>query len=154
MERQSRDFLEKLLSTFKVEAEEHIQAMSSGLIELEKAADAGKRAEIIERVFREAHSLKGAARAVNSVEIEAICQSLENIFSALKNKEIAVSPALFDSLHSVPVGPVSRSSDARGSGRTVVCPFTQSVKEGFPASPFSLRLCVFAVHSNLETAID
>jgi two-component system chemotaxis sensor kinase CheA len=93
------DFLKRLLSTFKIEAEEHITAMSSGLIELEKASAAERQMEIIETVFREAHSLKGAARAVNMTKIEATCHSIESIFSALKRKDIALSPELFDILH-------------------------------------------------------
>ncbi len=93
------EFLTKLLATFKVEAEEHVKAMSSGLMELERAPGADKQADIVETVFREAHSLKGAARAVNMVEIETTCQSLESVFSALKRQEIALSPALFDRLH-------------------------------------------------------
>jgi len=93
------DFLKKLLATFRVEAEEHIAAMSSGLIELEKTPEAEKQMEIIETIFREAHSFKGAARAVNMTEIEAICQSLESVFAALKRKDIVLSPELFDVLH-------------------------------------------------------
>ncbi|MCL5288081.1 MAG: hybrid sensor histidine kinase/response regulator [Acidobacteria bacterium] len=99
MEEEKRSFLEKLLATFKVEAAEHIHAISSGLIALEKASAPQGQLEIVEVIFREAHSLKGAARAVNSVEIESICQSLESVFSALKNKGILLSPALFDLLH-------------------------------------------------------
>ena len=93
------DFLKRLLATFKVEAEEHITAMSSGLIELEKTAASEKQTEIIETIFREAHSLKGAARSVNIVEIETVCQSLESIFSALKRRDIPLSPELFNILH-------------------------------------------------------
>ncbi len=93
------DFLNKLLATFRTEAQEHIGAISSGLLALEKVRTAERRKETIETVFREAHSLKGAARAVNLVEIETICQSLENIFSACKRTGVAMSPMLFDTLH-------------------------------------------------------
>ncbi|HEV2247146.1 MAG TPA: hybrid sensor histidine kinase/response regulator [Terriglobia bacterium] len=93
------EFLKKLLATFKVEAEEHVKAMSSGLIKLEKTSASDEQMDVVEMVFREAHSLKGAARAVNMVEVEAICQSLESVFSALKRQDITVSPALFDRLH-------------------------------------------------------
>jgi two-component system chemotaxis sensor kinase CheA len=99
MKKERDDFLKKLLSTFKVEAGEHIQALSSGLIELEKASSAEARMGIIEIVFREAHSLKGAARAVNLTVIEALCQALEGVFSALKRQDIALSPTLLDLLH-------------------------------------------------------
>ena len=91
--------LKKLLATFKIEADEHIGVISSGLIEIEQTLSAERRAELVETVFREAHSLKGAARAVNLVNVEAICQSLENTFSKLRPRESPPSPELFDQLH-------------------------------------------------------
>ena len=99
MATQDDDFRKRLLSTFGVEAREHIRAISSGLIELEKTTVAGQQLEILEAIFREAHSLKGAARAVNLAEIEAICQALESVFAALKCQEIMPASELFDALH-------------------------------------------------------
>ena len=96
-----KELLKKLLATFRVEAEEHITAISSGLVELERASSPERQMEMIESVFREAHSLKGAARAVNLVKIEGTCQSLEGLFAQLKAQEIALSPELFDQLHQV-----------------------------------------------------
>ncbi len=93
------DFLKKLLSTFKVEAEEHVRAMSASLLELERAVTAEERRKIIETVFREAHSLKGAARSVNQREIEKICQAQESVFAAFKREEVVPSPELLDTLH-------------------------------------------------------
>jgi two-component system chemotaxis sensor kinase CheA len=94
-----KELLKKLLATFKVEAEEHVNAISSGLIELEKASSPEKQGEIVETVFREAHSLKGAARAVNLVQVEGACQSLESLFAQLKSRETTLSTELFDRLH-------------------------------------------------------
>ncbi len=54
--------------------------------------------EIVETIFRDAHSLKGAARAVNLTQIEAVCRSLESVFSALKDKRVVLSPQLIDLL--------------------------------------------------------
>ena len=96
MANKNDDFLKKLLATFRVEADEHLKTMSAGLIELENNPAEVRQAEIVETVFREAHSLKGAARAVNLKEIESVCQSMESVFAALKGKQLAVSPPLFD----------------------------------------------------------
>jgi two-component system chemotaxis sensor kinase CheA len=96
-----KELLKKLLPMFRVEAEEHVTAISSGLVELEKVSSPEQQMEMIETVFREAHSLKGAARAVNLVKIEGTCQFLEGLFARLKSKEIALSPELFDQLHQV-----------------------------------------------------
>lgn len=99
MDAKENNFLKKLRATFKIEADEHLRAISSGLLELKKKPDIQKQAAIIETVFREAHSLKGAARAVNLTDIEAICQAVETVFSALKRKEIDLSPELFNTLY-------------------------------------------------------
>ena len=96
MDKKEQEFLKRLQATFRVEAEEHLRNLSTGLLELEKTTEPVHAAEIIETVFREAHSLKGAARSVNLKEVETICQPLESVLAALKHQEIALSPSLFD----------------------------------------------------------
>jgi two-component system chemotaxis sensor kinase CheA len=98
MARKNDDLLKRLLATFRVEADEHLRAMSSGLLALKKAPPGVEAASLVETVFREAHSLKGAARAVNLVPVESLCQSLESIFAALKNGRLPVSAPLLDLL--------------------------------------------------------
>lgn len=93
------EFLKRLLATFRIEAEEHISAISSGLLELEKQPAPERQKEIIEVTFREAHSLKGAARSVNLSNIEMVCQAMESLFAALKRGELALSTTLFDLLN-------------------------------------------------------
>jgi len=113
-----KELLKRLLATFSVEAEEHVTAISSGLVELERASSPEKQTETIESIFREAHSLKGAARAVNLVKIEGTCQSLESLFAQLKAQEIALSPVLFDQLHQMvdALGPLL-SAEGTGTAR-------------------------------------
>jgi len=94
------DFRKKLLEMFRVEAGEHAAAVSSGLIELEKAGlPEEARGKILETIYRDAHSLKGAARAVDVGAIESVCQRLETVFAALKRGEIEASGRLYDLLH-------------------------------------------------------
>ena len=114
MDTRDHDFLRRLRSTFEIEAREHIRAISSGLIALEHATVADQRLDIIEAVFREAHSLKGAARTVNLVDIEAICQALESVFAALKRQEIVASTQLYDTLHQAldSLGPLFTNPEA------------------------------------------
>lgn len=96
---QNREFQERLLEIFKVEAREHLAAMSSLLLKLESPEGAGLRREYLEALFREAHSLKGAARAADFSEIETVCQAMEGLMSRLKGEELELSSALFDLLH-------------------------------------------------------
>jgi two-component system chemotaxis sensor kinase CheA len=88
------EFLKRLKGIFQLEAEEHLQALTAGLLELEQTPTPARNVEIIETIFRETHSLKGAARSVSLTEIESLCQPLESAFAALKRQEIIVSPAL------------------------------------------------------------
>ncbi|MGA8754517.1 hybrid sensor histidine kinase/response regulator [Candidatus Deferrimicrobium sp.] len=114
------DFRKKLLEMFRVEAGEHAAVLSSGLIELEKAElPEEARGKILEVIYRDAHSLKGAARAVDLGAIESVCQQLETVFAALKRGEIDASSGLYDLLH--------RAVDA-------VDGFARSVGSGDPGS--------------------
>ncbi len=99
MGKSDAEFLKALLATFKVEAREHVRGISAGLIELEGAVEPERRAAVVEVVFREAHSLKGAARAVNLTVIEGLCQSLESVFAAMKRGELDPSRPVLDRLH-------------------------------------------------------
>ncbi|MBI9068214.1 MAG: hybrid sensor histidine kinase/response regulator [Salinivirgaceae bacterium] len=94
-----QEFLKKMLATFRMEAEENIDALSAYLIELEKNPDESRKSELIEVIYRSAHSLKGASRAVNLSEIESICHSFEDVMSAVKNDEIKFNSQVFDILH-------------------------------------------------------
>ncbi|WP_280156193.1 response regulator [Piscinibacter sp. XHJ-5] len=92
-------FLRQLLATFQVEAEEHLGAMSSLLLALERSPPGEEVAGTIETLFREAHSLKGAARSVNLADIEQVCQALERVLAAMKRQELAPSPEFLDAFH-------------------------------------------------------
>lgn len=96
MDRKEKEFLKKLRATFKVEAEEHLGNISSELISLENSKEAANGPASVEVVYRAAHSLKGAARAVGLRDVESVCQSLESVLSLLKNQEIQPSQRFFD----------------------------------------------------------
>jgi len=98
MDRKEKEFLKKLRATFKVEAEEHLGNISSELISLENSGGVANATASVEAVYRAAHSLKGAARAVGMRDVESVCQSLESVLSLLKNQEIQPSQRFFDIL--------------------------------------------------------
>ncbi len=91
-------FLEQLRETFRVEAAEHIELVSAGLVALERASEA-ERAPLLEQVFRDAHSLKGAARAVGLVRAEVLCAELESLFAAAKGDGLRLTPEHLDGAH-------------------------------------------------------
>lgn len=99
MPTKEEEFLKRLRATFNVEAEEHLQVIATGLLELEKSPPLARQQVVTEAMYREAHSLKGAARAVNLTDIEAICQALESVLAAWKQQRINASAETFDTLH-------------------------------------------------------
>jgi two-component system, chemotaxis family, sensor kinase CheA len=90
---------QQLMEAFRTEAKERIESMFANLTALEKASQPESQRQILEVVYREAHSLKGAARSVNVAPIEALCQALEEIFNRIKDGKMAFSTQLFDLLH-------------------------------------------------------
>ena len=98
MAKSQEDFFRELLADFKVEASEHQEAITKGMLQLEKQPSKSDYQLIVETTFRELHSLKGASRAVNQNDIEKLCQSMEGVFHQLKDGKAALTPQLFELL--------------------------------------------------------
>jgi len=99
MDTREEEFLKRLQAMFQVEAEEHVKLLSDGLLELEKKPDKARYVVLVENVFRETHSLKGASRSVERTDIESICQILEGIFSRVKSNLLVLTSTQFDLIH-------------------------------------------------------
>ncbi|MEM1282397.1 MAG: hybrid sensor histidine kinase/response regulator [Chlamydiota bacterium] len=99
MDINEEEFIRRLKETFQVEAVEHLQVVSNGLIEMEQSSGNEIDKELIDRVFREAHNLKGASRAVNHILIQDICQSLETVLSKIRSGKLILTPLAFDVLY-------------------------------------------------------
>jgi two-component system chemotaxis sensor kinase CheA len=99
MDKKKEAFMKRLLATFRVEADEHIKALSSGLIQLEKSIPGDTQTLLIETMYREAHTFKGAARSVDLSGIETICQQMEGVLRKFKHTGVIHDPGIFDVLH-------------------------------------------------------
>lgn len=91
--------LKKLAGLFLIEAGEHVETLGTGLLELEQSPTRASQLPIVERLFRAAHSLKGAARTVNASEIERFCQTLESRLSDLKAGKCECDSDVLKGLH-------------------------------------------------------
>ena len=90
-------FQKQLLELFVQEAGEHLELLTSGTVELEQASPA-RRKELVETLFREAHSLKGAARSAGDQEMERLARETEALFAVLKEQELSPGKATVDLL--------------------------------------------------------
>lgn len=89
----------RLLDTFQVEAEEHLQVLTANLLVLGRELPPSEARKVIEVSFREMHTLKGAARSVGLMNVETLCQACEAVFSKLSHGDLALSPPIVKMLH-------------------------------------------------------
>jgi two-component system chemotaxis sensor kinase CheA len=93
----SEQIRQQLIDSFKAEQQEHIQKINIGLLTLEKnSKTAAEQQTILKEIFREVHSLKGAARAVGLAPIESLAHALESLLLSAKERRLSFAPELFD----------------------------------------------------------
>ena len=81
------------MSIFKVESEEHLKNLNKGLLKLEETPTSK---ELLDELFRTAHSIKGSARMMGFSKIEAVSHKIEDIFGLLRKGKTSLSPEDFD----------------------------------------------------------
>jgi two-component system chemotaxis sensor kinase CheA len=89
---------EELRKIFKDESAEHIQRLEECFLRLEK--ETTNRA-VLEEAFREAHSLKGAARMLGLTSVETTSHRLEDILGPAKKGTVPLTPEVFEHLYKV-----------------------------------------------------
>ncbi|HET6338295.1 MAG TPA: hybrid sensor histidine kinase/response regulator [Polyangiales bacterium] len=90
--------IQRLRATFSSELREHVEAFNRELLSLERGGNDAARAESIKTLFRTAHSLKGAARAVNAGKLELVCHNLEEVLQGLRDGSRQLTPEIFETL--------------------------------------------------------
>jgi two-component system chemotaxis sensor kinase CheA len=93
-----KDIPETLLATFQAEHAEHLEHIRSILALLENVPEAIGRTELDE-AFRRAHSLKGAARAVDLRPVEGLASNLETLFSRVREGSLHLDKTVTGIIH-------------------------------------------------------
>jgi two-component system chemotaxis sensor kinase CheA len=88
----------RLFGVFLSEFDEHRRALDRDLLRLETVSEEPERKELLESLFRSAHSLKGAARSVQVSSVERICHRLEQRFQELRGHSAMLSKELTQTL--------------------------------------------------------
>ncbi len=87
--------ISQYLEIFIEESKEHLQSLNESLLELEKNTD---NVELINEVFRVAHTLKGMAATMGYKRMQKLTHDMENMLSEIRNGNIAVTAELLDIL--------------------------------------------------------
>lgn len=82
-----KDLQQKLLAVFAIEHRDHVEHIRSLLALADRAGGPE-----LDEVFRRAHSLKGAARAVDLHPIEGLAHRLETLFARVRQGECKLDP--------------------------------------------------------------
>ena len=80
--------MEEILNVFSQEAREQLTAMEDGLLLMEQGDN---DADLLNAIFRAAHTIKGAAGVVELHHIEHFTHVLENLLDRLRNHELKVN---------------------------------------------------------------
>ncbi|MEZ4272728.1 MAG: response regulator [Myxococcota bacterium] len=77
---------------FRIEAQELLEGLSSGLLELEK----NPSSEVVRRLLRQAHTLKGASRVVKRADIGDLAHALEDELEPYRQGNGPVNAGVID----------------------------------------------------------
>ena len=144
---------QQLLASFRVEAQERLGVLADGLANWREE---GASRESIESLFREVHSLKGAARAVGLLPIEQLCHAWESLLGAVRGGTLELTQMrvelcryalrVVQKLHAgQPVDAEEQAQlvedlEAAGRGAAVTLPEYVAATPAAPAEPGTLRV--------------
>ncbi len=106
------DIRQKLAAIFQGEHAEHLEHIRSILALLAHVTDTQGRVELDE-AFRRAHSLKGAARAVDLDAVEELASGIETLFSRVREGSLPLDPRMLRVIH----GALDASEECVGAFR-------------------------------------
>ncbi len=86
---------ESLLQTFRSEVGERIASLQSGLLQLEETPD---NPEVMNGIFRDAHTIKGSAKMMGFEAIKELAHRMEDVLGDVKDGRLALGPGLADVL--------------------------------------------------------
>lgn len=89
------DSLKGYIVLFLQEASEQIERLSAGILKLEIM---GASKELVDELFRDTHSLKGAAATLGFTTMAEIAHMLEDILDLLRSSRLSASATLVDVL--------------------------------------------------------
>jgi two-component system chemotaxis sensor kinase CheA len=77
---------QELMATYRAEARERLEAITRVLLDIERDPSGSDRAQHVEHIFREVHSLKGAARSVSETTVEGVAHAFEDAIVAARKR--------------------------------------------------------------------
>lgn len=83
------------LPDFLAEIQEHLEALTQGLLDLEGRPD---DSQLVKDLFRSAHTIKGTARMIGYTAVAQVAHAAENVLDDLREHRLAVNADVVDAL--------------------------------------------------------
>lgn len=117
---------QKMRQLFHTECEERLQKLDAGWLQLEKEPS---NAVLIEDLFREAHSVKGAARMLGLLDIQDMAHGMEDDLGAIRKGSVVITETLvqrqlktLDQLRQLVAAAVGQDEDPKVAASTPSVP--------------------------------
>lgn len=85
----------EMIGIFLDEAEEQLQLFEQGILELEQV---GETPDIIQKIFRAAHTLKGSSAAMGFEEMKLLTHEMENVLDKIRNHHLKATKPVINTL--------------------------------------------------------
>lgn len=85
----------EMMGAFLDEVEEQLQFLEQSILELERS---GETQEIIQKIFRAAHTLKGASAAMGFEKMKLLTHEMENVLDKIRNHHLKVTKSVINIL--------------------------------------------------------
>jgi len=135
------DDTNQYLQMFFDESTEYIQTLNERVLELEQNPNKSK--EIIDSMFRAAHSLKGMAATMGFEKLTKLSHKIENLMDEIRNDKVVIESKLVDLLF----GGIDYISK-------IVAQIKNKGKENIDISDYLLRLSDFLDKKEINEAVD
>ena len=133
--------------SFFEESAEHVETMESGLLELEQRPT---DLDLLNRIFRAAHSIKGNSGMFNFTVIGELTHKMENILDKLRNSQMVVTKDIIDLLLQALDGLKNLLESARGGDLEKV-PAITAIEERLVAC-FNGGTCVGSADTQMSNS--
>jgi len=90
--------MDEVFKVFIQEAREQLAAMEDGLLRMEQREQTGSDDDLLDAIFRAAHTIKGAAGVVELPAIEHFTHVLESVLDQLRSGALRVDTRIIDLL--------------------------------------------------------
>ncbi|WP_457571450.1 hybrid sensor histidine kinase/response regulator [Desulfovulcanus sp.] len=86
---------DEMLQVYIEESREHLQDIENDLLAIEQAGE-NIDEELVNKVFRAAHSMKGGAGFLGLANIKELAHKIENVLDMIRNRELVPTPEIIN----------------------------------------------------------